>query len=53
VFPLHIYDVNSKSKKDIKSRNYSDHIARMKWTNDANVPQVLNRHKDNLDLIFC
>lgn len=52
---LHIYDVNSKSKKDITLGNYSDfYIARMKWTNDANIlsAQVLNRHQDNLDLIF-
>ena len=55
VVSLHIYDVNSKSKKDINLGNYSDfYIARMKWTNDANVlsAQVLNRHQDNLDLIF-
>jgi dipeptidyl-peptidase 4 len=52
---LHIYDVNSKSKKDINLSNYNDfYIARMKWTNDANVlsAQVLNRHQDNLDLLF-
>ena len=52
---LHIYNVNSKSTKDINLGNYNDfYIARMKWTNDANVlcAQVLNRHQDNLDLIF-
>jgi dipeptidyl-peptidase-4 len=52
---LHIYNVDSKSKKDINLSNYNDfYIARMKWTNDANVlcAQVLNRHQDNLDLIF-
>jgi dipeptidyl-peptidase-4 len=52
---LHIYDLNSKTKKDINLGNYNDfYIARMKWTNDANVlcAQVLNRHQDNLDLIF-
>ena len=52
---LHIYDVNAKSKKDINLGNYQDfYIARMKWTNDANIvcAQVLNRHQDNLDLIF-
>jgi dipeptidyl-peptidase-4 len=55
VVSLHVYDVNSKYKKDINLGNYSDfYIARMKWTNDANVlcAQVLNRHQDNLDLIF-
>ena len=55
IVSLHIYDLNSKSKKDINLGNYNDfYIARMKWTNDANVlcAQVLNRHQDNLDLIF-
>ncbi len=52
---LHIYDVATASKKDVNLSNYSDfYIARMKWTNDANVlcAQVLNRHQDNLDLLF-
>jgi dipeptidyl-peptidase-4 len=34
-----------------KSNKYNDfYIARMEWTNDANVlsAQVLNRHQDNL-----
>ncbi|PZO31576.1 MAG: S9 family peptidase [Flavobacteriaceae bacterium] len=52
---LHIFEVGSKSAKKINLGNYSDfYIARMKWTNDANIlsAQVLNRHQDNLDLIF-
>jgi dipeptidyl-peptidase 4 len=52
---LHIYDVNSDSKKDVDLSKYNDfYIARIKWTNDANVlsAQVLNRHQDNLDLLF-
>ncbi len=52
---LHIYDVASKSKKDINLSQYSDfYIARLQWTSDANVlsAQVLNRHQDNLDLLF-
>ena len=52
---LHLYDVASKTTKDAKLGNYSDfYIARLKWTNDANFlsVQVLNRHQDNLDLIF-
>ena len=52
---LHIYDVNSAATKAINLDNYSDfYIARMKWTTDANVlsAQVLNRHQDNLDLLF-
>ncbi len=55
VVSLHIFDVNSSTKKDINLGNYSDfYIARMKWTNDANVlsAQILNRHQDNLDLLF-
>jgi dipeptidyl-peptidase 4 len=52
---LHLYNVDSGAKKDIDLSNYSDfYIARMQWTNDANVlcAQVLNRHQDNLDLLF-
>ncbi|RZJ66712.1 MAG: S9 family peptidase [Flavobacterium sp.] len=52
---LHLYDVSAKSNKDVKLGNYSDfYIARLKWTKDANTlsVQVLNRHQDNLDLIF-
>ena len=52
---LHIYDVNTTSSKEINLKNYTDfYIARLKWTNDANVlsAQVLNRHQDNLDLLF-
>lgn len=52
---LHIYDVNTNVTKQINLGNYNNfYIARMKWTNDANVlsAQVLNRHQDNLDLLF-
>ena len=52
---LHICDVATNSIKEIKLGNYSDfYIARMQWTKDANTLccQVLNRHQDNLDLIF-
>lgn len=52
---LHLYDASLKSIKEIKLGNYSDfYIARMQWTKDANTLccQVLNRHQDNLDLIF-
>jgi dipeptidyl-peptidase-4 len=52
---LHIYDVNSAVTKAINLDNYTDfYIPRMKWTTDANVlsAQVLNRHQDNLDLLF-
>ncbi len=52
---LHIYNVDSKSKKDIDLSKYQDfYIARLQWTNDDNVlsAQILNRHQDNLDLLF-
>lgn len=52
---LHIYDVASKGTQKVNLSQYSDfYIARMQWTNDANVlsAQVLNRHQDNLDLLF-
>ncbi len=52
---LHIYDVASKGSQKVNLSQYSDfYIARMQWTNDANVlsAQVLNRHQDNLDLLF-
>ena len=55
VVSLHIYDVNANAVKDINLGKYNDfYIARMKWTNDTNTlsAQVLNRHQNNLDLLF-
>ncbi|KAF2515979.1 S9 family peptidase [Flavobacterium foetidum] len=52
---LHIYDVAGSATKKVNLANYNDfYIARMQWTNDNNVlsAQVLNRHQDNLDLLF-
>jgi dipeptidyl-peptidase-4 len=52
---LLLYDIASNSSKAIDLNNYNDfYIARIKWTNDANVlsAQILNRHQDNLDLLF-
>jgi dipeptidyl-peptidase-4 len=52
---LHIYDAGSNTTKKVDLGNYNDfYIARLKWTNDNNVlsAQVLNRHQDNLDLLF-
>lgn len=52
---LHIYDAALHSTKEINLSKYNDfYIARMQWTSDANVlsAQVLNRHQDNLDLLF-
>jgi dipeptidyl-peptidase-4 len=55
VVSLHLFDVNTNTTKKIDLGNYKDfYIARMQWTKDANVlsAQVLNRHQDNLDLLF-
>ncbi|RZJ71612.1 S9 family peptidase [Flavobacterium sp.] len=55
IVSLHLYDVASAATKNVNLGNYSDfYIARLKWTNDANIlsAQVLNRHQSNLDLIF-
>ena len=52
---LHLYNVDSKKEKDVDLRNYTDfYIPRIEWTNDANIlsAKILNRHQDNLDLIF-
>lgn len=52
---LHIYEVTSSKTQKIDLSSYNDfYIARLKWTNDANVlsAQVLNRHQDHLDLLF-
>jgi dipeptidyl-peptidase-4 len=52
---LHIYDVKAGTDKVITLGNYSDfYIPRIKWTNEAQTlsVQVLNRHQNNLDLIF-
>ncbi|OYQ34383.1 S9 family peptidase [Flavobacterium cyanobacteriorum] len=52
---LHIYDVKAGTLKEVKLGNYSDfYIPRLKWTNNAQTlsVQVLNRHQNNLDLIF-
>ncbi len=55
VVSLHIYDAAANATKKVDLGNYNDfYIARLKWTNDSNVlsAQVLNRHQDNLDLLF-
>src|SRR5436190_2655498 len=55
IVSLQMYDVKSNATKQINLGNYTDfYIPRIKWTNDANVlsVQVMNRHQDNLDLIF-
>lgn len=55
VVSLHLYDIANNASKKVDLGNYNDfYIARIKWTNDANIlsAQVLNRHQDNLDLLF-
>ncbi|SHF87326.1 dipeptidyl-peptidase-4 [Flavobacterium segetis] len=55
IVSLHVYDVIADAVKNIDLSKYNDfYIARMKWTSDASTlsAQVLNRHQDNLDLIF-
>ena len=52
---LHIFDVAANTAKKVDLGNYNDfYIARLQWTNDNNIlsAQVLNRHQDNLDLLF-
>ncbi len=55
VVSLHVYDVKTGATKKINLDTYKDfYIARIKWTNEANTlsAQVLNRHQNNLDLLF-
>jgi len=52
---LHMYDVASENAEEIKLGDYSDfYIPRIKWSADPMhlSVQVLNRHQNNLDLIF-
>jgi dipeptidyl-peptidase-4 len=52
---LHIYDIKTNTTKEIKLGNYSDfYIPRIKWTKEAQTlsVQVINRHQNDLDLIF-
>jgi len=55
VVSLHVYDVKNGATQKINLDKYNDfYIARIKWTNEANTlsAQVLNRHQNNLDLLF-
>ena len=52
---LHMYDVKTEETQEIDLGDYSDfYIPRIKWTNKDYTlsAQVLNRHQDQLDLIF-
>ncbi len=55
VVSLHMYDVATAKTNDVALGEYEDfYIPRIKWTKNPNVlsAQVLNRHQNNLDLIF-
>jgi len=52
---LYMYDVASQSSEEINLGDYEDfYIPRIKWTSKPMLlsVQVLNRHQNNLDLIF-
>lgn len=52
---LHLYNIDLKTTKKVDLSQYNDfYIPRIEWTNDANVlsAKILNRHQDNLDLLF-
>lgn len=52
---LHLYNVDSKATLNVDLGKYNDfYIPRIEWTNDANVlsAKIINRHQDNLDLLF-
>ncbi len=52
---LHLYNLDLKATKNVDLNQYNDfYIPRIKWTNDANIlsAKILNRHQDNLDLLF-
>jgi dipeptidyl-peptidase-4 len=55
VVSLHLYNADSKTTKKVDLSQYTDfYIPRIEWTADANVlsAKILNRHQDNLDLLF-
>lgn len=55
IVTLHLYDNTTDNAKTAALGNYTDfYIPRIKWTNDPNFlsVQVINRHQDNLDLLF-
>jgi dipeptidyl-peptidase 4 len=52
---LHVYDVKTAKTQKIDLSKYNDfYIARLAFTNENNTlcVQILNRHQDNLDLLF-
>jgi dipeptidyl-peptidase-4 len=52
---LHLYSIDAKTTKKVDLSQYNDfYIPRIEWTSDTNVlsAKILNRHQDNLDLLF-
>lgn len=52
---LYMYELTSEKNEKVKLGDYQDfYIPRIKWTQDPDIlsVQVLNRHQNNLDLIF-
>ncbi|APG61060.1 S9 family peptidase [Christiangramia salexigens] len=52
---LHMYDLASGKSEKVELGDYNDfYIPRIKWTSNKDLlsVQVLNRHQNNLDLIF-
>ncbi len=55
VVSLHIYDVKNNTTKKIDLNSFTSYyIPRIKWTNEAQTlsVQLMNRHQNNLDLVF-
>ncbi|MBW2960436.1 S9 family peptidase [Mesonia aestuariivivens] len=51
---LHLYDVDAKKTSAVDLKKDYEYIPRIKWTNNPEVlsVQAMNRHQNNLDLIF-
>ncbi|WP_081211836.1 S9 family peptidase [Salegentibacter sediminis] len=52
---LHLYELATEKTEDVELGEYQDfYIPRIKWTQDSEIlsVQVLNRHQNELDLIF-
>ncbi len=54
VVTLHLYDVENHTLKQIDLGKKYEYLPRIKWTQDPNIlsVQAMNRHQNNLDLIF-
>ncbi|WP_034041451.1 S9 family peptidase [Wocania ichthyoenteri] len=54
IVSLHVYNVITNTTTEVELGSHLDYIPRIKWTNDADIlsAQILNRHQNNLDLVF-